>query len=71
MAYIEVEVDIDVSEHLHEVNKEDLINELEGRGIKVDSQPISLIQEMILTEFNKVFRDIPQEEFDNFIKKYK
>lgn len=74
MAYIETEVHIDIVEYLHEVTKEELIEELKGRGVQTDDGKelkLSLIQKMNLEEFLNVFKEIPQNEFDIFVKKYK
>ena len=73
MAYIEVDVHIDIDEHLHEVSTDVLQEELKGRGVQVEEKVIqlNLIDQIKFEEFMKVFKDVPQNEFDSFINKYK
>jgi biopolymer transport protein ExbD len=74
MAYIETEVHIDVSDHLHEVDNEDLISELESRGVgdaKSKIVQLNLLDQIRYDEFMSVFKNIPQSDFDEFINKYK
>jgi len=51
MAYIEVEVDIDIEEHLDEVSVSDLINELSDRRLTVvdKKELVSVLNDVSIT----------------------
>lgn len=71
MAYIRVNVDIE--DHLDEVDTEDLISELETRkaGFNTKSLTDNLAYEMKLEEFLEKFKNIPQAELTTFLNNYK
>ena len=73
MAYIEV--DIDIEDHLDEVDTDDLVRELKSRG--EDGKIISSIMgASSLRDISKIeafidkFKDIPESELDDFLNRY-
>lgn len=68
-----IEVEVDVEDHMDEVDTEDLIHELETRkvGFNTKSLTDNLADEMKLEEFLEKFKNIPQAELTTFLKNYK
>lgn len=72
-----IEVDVDIEDHLDEVDTEDLISELISRKEPVNSFNLAkvltdnLADEMKLEEFLEKFKNIPQAELTTFLNNYK
>lgn len=72
-----IEVDIDIEDHLDEVDTEDLISELISRKEPIRSLELgkvitdNLADEMKLEEFLEKFKNIPQAELTTFLNNYK
>lgn len=76
MATINADVEIDIEDHLNEVDTNDLIAELRKR-IGGESEVIAkaltdnLADEMKMEEFLEVFKNIRQAELTDFLNQYK
>lgn len=71
-----IELDIDIKDHLHEVNAKHLIKELLSRdedGLKLALQLLnidSFKHATMLEDFLYVFKNIPENELREFLEKY-
>ena len=78
MANIDVNVDIDIAEHLGECSLDELKQEIRERGCDVvtgiqieNKQPKLLLDKMKVEMFEDKYKDIPIAELEKFLKKYK
>lgn len=80
MAYVSVDVDIDIEDYIDEISTEDLIEELKSRKAdpsiykSIDVYKIfgaESLQDVIKVEaFLKKYKDVPESDLDSFLDKY-